>query len=153
MPVFIAETRAAPNRKRSSARTWGGRPEARCSFGPPTEWAARRSNTWARAGRPEARCSFGRQFPKLALDLRLHVERLLALSHAPLVAGDHELPHLVAKARVGRCRARLGELGDLGLDVEGRLSARHTPIRLRLDELPYLLIRLSTCRRAPRLRP
>src|SRR3954454_2524280 len=112
MPVFIAETRAAPNRNRSGA-----------------------------------------QIVQLALDLRLHVERLLALPDAPLVARDHELSHLVAEPLVGRRRRRLGELGDLGLDVERRLPARDPPVRLRLDELAYLLVRLRTRRGAAGLRP
>ena len=38
------------------------------------------------------------QVPQLPVDLLLHIERLLALSLAPLVPGDHELADLIADA-------------------------------------------------------
>src|SRR5688572_27533907 len=66
------------------------------------------------------------QLAELALDLLLHVERLLALALAPLVPGDDQLPDLIAQALVlpepARAPRRLQELLDLGVDVECLLA-------------------------------
>src|SRR3954465_12154018 len=97
----------------------------------------------ARLGRA-AGPSGSAELPELAVDLGVHVERLLALSHTALVAGDDELADLFAETLVGGRRARgLGELGDLGVHVEGRLAARDAARRLRLHELADLLVGLG----------
>src|SRR3954467_8373477 len=83
------------------------------------------------------------QVPELALDLGLDLERLLALPHAPLVARDHELAHLLPQPLVGGRRGGLGELRDLRVHVERGLAARYAPRRLRLHELADLLVGLG----------
>ena len=82
---------------------------------------------------------------ELALDLRLDVERLLALAHAPLVAGDDQLADLLAQRRVARRPAPRSCSGEqpleLGVDVERRLAAGRCAVGLRLEHLADLLPR------------
>src|SRR4051794_3069873 len=93
------------------------------------------------------------QLAELPVHFRLDVERLLALPHAPLVARDHELAHLVAEPLVGgRGGRHRRELRDLGIHVERRLPAGDAARRLRLDELADLLVGLCLGGRAARLR-
>src|SRR5581483_12186044 len=81
---------------------------------------------------------------KLAVDLPLDVERLLALPPAPLVACHHHLAALLAQRAVGsaarpallRCEQRL----DLRIDVERRAPPRHAPVGAGLDHLADLLL-------------
>src|SRR3954447_10155946 len=95
-----------------------------------------------------ARAKRSAQLAELPVHFRLDVDRLLALPHAPLVARDHELAHLLAQALVGGGGRGLGQLRDLRLDVQCRLPARHPAVRLRLDELADLLVGLGARGRA-----
>src|SRR5256885_12655977 len=83
------------------------------------------------------------ELAELTVDLLLHVQRLLALPLAPLVAGDHQLADLVPELAVG-AEAGAGGLGreqllDLGVHVEGPAPLCHAPIGARLDHLAALL--------------
>src|SRR5690348_1901736 len=90
------------------------------------------------------------QLAELPLDLRVHVERLLAAPHPALVSGLHELADLVPESVVAGDR-RAGHQGShLGLHVEWRLAPRLAPRRLRLHELADLLGRLGARCRAVR---
>src|SRR5215207_7886854 len=71
------------------------------------------------------------QLAELALDLLLHVERLLPLSLAALVSGDHQLANLLAQRPVlPQPPAGLGmqQLLDFGVDVESLLATRLAPV-------------------------
>src|SRR5436190_16250517 len=104
----------------------------------------------AETGWARTRKASGAEVAQLTLHLGLHVDRLLALPHPPLVAGDHELTDLLPQAFVRRRGRALGELRDLGVHVERRLAARHPPVRLRLHELADLLVGLRLRGRAAR---
>jgi hypothetical protein len=88
------------------------------------------------------------QVPELAFDLGLDLERLLSLADAPLVSGDHELPHLLHElpvlGQVPRGRSGLGEQPlELGVDVERVLAPFLLTVGLGLEELADLgLLRL-----------
>ena len=84
------------------------------------------------------------QLAQLALDLLLDVERLLALAHAALVAGDHELAHLLAQlvvAEGGETAARGQQLLDLGVDVD-----RLPPLATPRSERAWTIWRISSSR-------
>src|SRR3954468_21471685 len=76
----------------------------------------------------QTRSSTGAQLAQLPVDLGLDVQRRLSLARAALVAGDDELPDLLAQrgigGRAGASCAVPGERVDLGLHVERRLPAR-----------------------------
>src|SRR5215207_1536912 len=84
------------------------------------------------------------ELSELAFDLRIDVERLLALPRATLVAGDDELADLLAKLRVsghiGRRRLLGPQAGELRFDVHRRLAAGALAIGLRLQQLSQLVL-------------
>src|SRR5436305_13923974 len=82
---------------------------------------------------PDRRLGLRANVTQLPVDLRLHVEWLLAAGDPALVAGYHELANLVSQPRVDALRAQ--QLGHLGIDVERWLPARLAPGRLGLHEL------------------
>src|SRR5215211_560039 len=98
------------------------------------------------------------ELAQLAIDLRVDVEGLLAAREPALVAGNHDLAHLLPQRRVlavgagarsgsrGR-RARQG--GELGLDVERRLAAPLAARRLGLEQLADLRLGLGARGGAP----
>ena len=99
------------------------------------------------------RAASGRiQSLQLALDLGLDVERRLAARHAPLVAGDHELAHLLAQGRSWRCsgpaRTPLGSLASSSLATSASTSIGCSPradlaVVAGLDELADLGLALA----------
>src|SRR5918996_107115 len=111
----------------------------------------RRSSAIDRSLYPGMRATSPAQRAQLALDLGVHVERLLALAHPALVARDHELADLLAQLVVDAGRL-LREGCQLGLDVERRLPARLATGRLGLEHLADLLAGLGAVwRRGGRL--
>ena len=80
--------------------------------------------------------------PKLSLDLEVDVQRLLTLANAALVAGDHQLAHLLDQLGIGpvarRPEALVEQPGELGVDVERRLAAGALPVGLGLEQLAEL---------------
>src|SRR5919204_364894 len=76
------------------------------------------------------------QLAKLALHLRLDIERVLAAPDTPLVAGDHELANLISQGVVPGRGGRARERRHLRLDVERRLAAGPPARRLCPPDLP-----------------
>src|ERR671919_2136301 len=84
------------------------------------------------------------QLPELPLDLPLHIERLLPLPLAPLVARDHQLAHLVTERAIftetGPGRVRGEQFLDLRVDVQRLAALGDASIRSGLDHLTDLLL-------------
>src|SRR4051794_26720353 len=106
--------------------------------------------------RREARAESRADVPQLTVHLGLDVERVLSAPDPALVAGDHELAHLVPQRLVVTLRLAR-ERGHLGVHVEWRLAARLLPRRFGFHELADLHLGLGARgrragRRAPRSR-
>src|SRR6266511_5418759 len=80
------------------------------------------------------------QLGDLTLNFGVDVERRLALSLAALVAGDDELPDLLAQPRID---GRPGEAPDLRLDVHRGLAPAPAVLVAGGHELADLLVALG----------
>jgi hypothetical protein len=80
-----------------------------------------------------------------ALDLRVHVQRLLALANASFVARYHQLADLLCEPWIlaggGGCRGE--QPGELSLDVQGLPSPPDGAVAARREHLADLILLLG----------